>query len=165
MPETAPAFATSSGSPIRPIGMVDTIRAIRSADCRLTSGVSIGPGLTTFERIRRSFRSVVQVRTKDRIAALLAAYTPKAAVPLTLATEPLRMIEPPSFSSGKAFWTVKSVPLTLMLNILSKCSSVTFRRGQIRQRRRWRKRYRFALSPYRRSRRDDQGRPGWATSP
>src|SRR5882762_9428915 len=66
-------FATSSGSPMRPIGMVDTIRAITSADCRLTSGVLIGPGLTTFERIRRSFRSVVQVRANDRSAALLAA--------------------------------------------------------------------------------------------
>src|ERR1700722_5217359 len=66
-------LATSSGSPMRPIGMVDTMRAITSADCRLTSGVLIGPGLTTFERIRRSFRSVVQVRTKERIAALLAA--------------------------------------------------------------------------------------------
>src|ERR1700693_3624280 len=47
-------FATSSGSPMRPIGMVDTIRAITSGDCRLASGVLIGPGLTTFERIRRS---------------------------------------------------------------------------------------------------------------
>src|SRR5882724_5073254 len=54
---------------------------------------------------------------------------PKAAVPLTLATEPLRMIEPPSFSSGKAFCTVNSVPLTLMLNSLSKCSSVTAPKG------------------------------------
>jgi hypothetical protein len=36
-------------------------------------------------------RSVVQVRTKERMAALLAAYTPKAGIPLTLATEPLRM--------------------------------------------------------------------------
>src|SRR6202040_993229 len=79
--------------------------------------------------IRRSFRSVVQVRTNERMAALLAAYTPKAAVPLTLATEPLRMIEPPSFSSGKAFCTVNSVPLTLMLNSLSKCSSVTVLKG------------------------------------
>jgi len=35
---------------------------------------------------------------------------------LTLATEPLRMMEPPSFRSGKAFCTVNSVPLTLMLN-------------------------------------------------
>src|SRR5580693_10619810 len=85
-------LATSSGSPMRPIGIVDTIRAMTSADCRLARGVLIGPGLTTFERIRRSFRSVVQVLTKERIAALLAAYTPKAAVPLTLATEPLRII-------------------------------------------------------------------------
>src|SRR5260370_11711275 len=66
-------FATSSGSPMRPIGTVDTICAITSADCRLTSVVLIGPVLTTFERLRRAFRSVVQVRTNDRIAALLAA--------------------------------------------------------------------------------------------
>src|SRR5258708_2678059 len=46
---------------MRPMGMVDTIRAITSADCRLASGVSLGPGLTTFERMRRSFRSVVHV--------------------------------------------------------------------------------------------------------
>src|SRR6266567_4656098 len=39
------------------------------------------------------------------------------------------MIEPPSFSSGKAFCTVNSVPLTLMLNSLSKCSSVTAPKG------------------------------------
>ena len=51
------ALATSSGSPIRPIGMVDTIRAITSGDCRLASGVLIGPGLTTFERMRRSLRT------------------------------------------------------------------------------------------------------------
>ncbi len=44
-------FATSSGSPIRPIGMVDTIRAITSGGWRLTNGVLIGPGLTTLERI------------------------------------------------------------------------------------------------------------------
>src|SRR5882672_11100778 len=31
------------------------------------------------------------------------------------------MIDPPSLSSGKAFCTVNSVPLTLMLNSLSKC--------------------------------------------
>src|SRR5216683_6535208 len=67
------ALATSSGSPMRPIGIVDTIRAITSEDCRFARGVLIGPGLTTFERIRRSFRSVVQVRTKERMAALLAA--------------------------------------------------------------------------------------------
>src|ERR1700734_610626 len=45
------AFATSSGSPRRPIGMVEAIRPSTSADCRFNSGVLIGPGLTTFERI------------------------------------------------------------------------------------------------------------------
>jgi len=35
-------------------------------------------------------------------------------------------MEPPSFSRGNALCTVKSVPLTLRLNILSKCSSVIF---------------------------------------
>ena len=39
------------------------------------------------------------------------------------------MMEPPSFSSGKAFCTVNSVPFTLMLNSLSKCSSVTAPKG------------------------------------
>src|SRR5258708_13754739 len=39
------------------------------------------------------------------------------------------MMEPPSFSSGKAFCTVNSVPLTLMSKSLSKCSSVIFPRG------------------------------------
>ena len=34
------------------------------------------------------------------------------------------MIDPPSVKSGSAFCTVKSNPLTLMLNTLSKCSSV-----------------------------------------
>src|SRR3984893_16985070 len=39
------------------------------------------------------------------------------------------MIEPPSFRSGKAFCTVNSVPLTLMLKSRSKCSSVTAPKG------------------------------------
>jgi hypothetical protein len=38
--------------------------------------------------------------------------------------EAFRMIDPPSVKSGSAFCTVKSNPLTLMLKILSKCSSV-----------------------------------------
>src|ERR1700675_1890145 len=50
-----------------------TIRASTSAACRFARGVLIGPGLTTFERIRRCYRSVVQVRTNERMAALLAA--------------------------------------------------------------------------------------------
>src|SRR5260221_14731479 len=40
------------------------------------------------------------------------------------------MIELPSFSSGKAFCTVNNVPFTLMLNSLSKCSSVMFPKGE-----------------------------------
>jgi hypothetical protein len=36
------------------------------------------------------------------------------------------MIEPPSFIRGRAFCTVNSVPLILMLKSLSKCSSVIF---------------------------------------
>ena len=35
--------------------------------------VSMGPGLTAFTRIFRPFRPVVQVRAKERIAALVAA--------------------------------------------------------------------------------------------
>src|SRR6266851_2456605 len=66
------ALATSSGSPMRPIGIVDTIRAIASAGCPSIAGVSVGPGLITFERIWRSLRSEVQVRTKERRAAFVA---------------------------------------------------------------------------------------------
>src|SRR5258707_1573708 len=77
------ALAISSGSPIRPIGIVDTIRAIASTGCRVTCGVSVGPGLRTFERIRRSFNSTGQARTKLRMADLGAPYTPKAGGPLT----------------------------------------------------------------------------------
>src|ERR1700693_4972311 len=54
------ALAISSGCPMRPIGTVDTIQAIASAGCRATCGVSTGPGLRTFERIRRSLSSEVQ---------------------------------------------------------------------------------------------------------
>src|ERR1700722_5264377 len=67
------ALAISSASPIRPIGIVDTILAMVSGDCRATIGVSTGPGLTTLERMRRSFNSEVHVRTKERTAALDAA--------------------------------------------------------------------------------------------
>src|SRR5258707_14107497 len=37
----------SSGSPMRPIGTVDTIRAITSGGWRLAKGVLIGPGVTS----------------------------------------------------------------------------------------------------------------------
>src|SRR5689334_18860091 len=46
-----------------------------------------------------------------------------------LATEPVRMMEPPSLRSGKPFCTVNRAPFTLMLNSLSKCSSETLPKG------------------------------------
>src|ERR1700722_13970725 len=45
------ALAISSDSPMRPIGMVDAIHAIASAGSPSITGVSVGPGLTTFERM------------------------------------------------------------------------------------------------------------------
>jgi hypothetical protein len=53
--------------------MVDTILAMVSGGCRAKIGVSTGPGLTTLARMPRSFNSEVQVRTKERTAALDAA--------------------------------------------------------------------------------------------
>src|SRR5260370_35746971 len=41
----------------------------------------------------------------------------------------MRMIDPPSFISGKAFCTVNSVPFTLRSKSLSKCSSVRLAKG------------------------------------
>src|SRR4030088_2308990 len=69
------ALATPSGSPMRPIGMVVRILAMASGGCRSTSGVLIGPGLRTLERMRRSFSSMVQARTRLRTAALVAPGT------------------------------------------------------------------------------------------
>ena len=67
------ALATSSGSPMRPIGIVARSLAMDSGVCRPTSsGVLIGPGLRTLDRMRRSFSSMVQVRTRLRTAALVA---------------------------------------------------------------------------------------------
>src|SRR5260370_35888889 len=45
------ALATSSGSPMRPIGMVARILAMASGGCRSTMGVLIGPGLNPSSRI------------------------------------------------------------------------------------------------------------------
>src|SRR5216683_1427369 len=72
----------------------------------------------------RSLRSVVKVRAKDRTAALDALYTLNAGGPVTETIDAFRMIELPSFRSGSAFCTVNRRPLTLTLNVLSKCSSV-----------------------------------------
>ena len=41
----------------------------------------VGPGLIAFTRIFRAFRSAVQVRAKDRTAALLALYAEKDGKP------------------------------------------------------------------------------------
>jgi len=41
------------------------------------------------------------------------------------------MMEPPSFNSGRAFCTVNSAPFTLVLNSLSKCSSVMLQGGKL----------------------------------
>src|SRR6476646_5324041 len=44
--------------------------------------------------------------------------------PFTPAMELFRMIDPPSFISGRAFYTVNRVPRTLTLNVSSKPFSV-----------------------------------------
>src|SRR5258708_38509714 len=80
-------------------------------------GGSIGPGLTTLTRILRSFKSSVQHRAKDRIAALAAEETLKAAIAVEPAVEAVMIIDPPSGTRGRAFCTVNNVPLTFVLNI------------------------------------------------
>ena len=62
----------------------------------------MGPGLTTLTRTWRSFRSVVQVRAKERRAAFVALYTLRAANPLDPTIEEDRMTEAPSASRGSA---------------------------------------------------------------
>jgi hypothetical protein len=73
----------------------------------------------TFTRIPRSFKSVVQLRAKERTEAFVAEYTLKAGMPLLPATDALRMIDPPLGISGNAFCTVNKTPLTLVLKICS----------------------------------------------
>src|SRR3984885_15995908 len=117
-----PALAISSDVPMRPIGTEDTRPAVICWSWSgfwakpLTPGVSIGPGLTAFTRILRSFRSFVHERANDRTAALVALYTLNAGIPLMETIEALRMIERPSAIGGRAFWTVNRTPFTLELN-------------------------------------------------
>jgi hypothetical protein len=47
MPETAPPWQFHRIPPMRPIGTVDTIRAITPEGWRLAKAVLIGPGLTS----------------------------------------------------------------------------------------------------------------------
>jgi len=71
----------------------------------------MGPGLTAFTRMRRSFSSVVHVRANERTAAFVALYTLLAGNPLLPTIDALRMIDAPSGISGSAFCTVNSSPL------------------------------------------------------
>src|SRR5438132_13568143 len=70
--------AISSGRPSRPNGTAaaNWARAWSAPSlvgaCWSKIGVSIGPGLIALTRMRRSFNSAVQVRTKERTAALVA---------------------------------------------------------------------------------------------
>ena len=73
------ALANSSGWPMRPSGTPAARLAFICFSCSLSfptrpamAGVSMGPGLTTFTRILRALSSVVQVRAKERTAALVA---------------------------------------------------------------------------------------------
>src|SRR5258708_6917071 len=115
------ALAISSGSPHRPSGMVGRRLALNSS--LLVIGVLVGPGLMALTRIWRACRSRVQLRAKERTAALVALYTLLSGSGLIELVEAVRMIDPPSCKSGSAFCTVKSNPLTLMLNVLSKRAS------------------------------------------
>ena len=113
------ALAISSGRPSLPNGTVALMLFKRSCptgeepSSSRRPSVSIGPGLIAFTRMRRALRSVVQVRAKERIAALVAAYTLLDGIPLLPTTDAFRMIDPPSGINGNAFWTVKSMPFTL----------------------------------------------------
>ena len=70
------------------------------------------------------FRSTIQLRANERTAAFVALYTEKEGMPLIDAIEPFRMTDAFFESSGNAFCTANSSPRTLVLNVLSKCSSV-----------------------------------------
>ena len=73
------ALATSSGAPSLPSGVAAAMNFRRSsptcdeAKRLVRPGVLMDPGLIAFTRIRRCFKSVVQVRAKERATALLAA--------------------------------------------------------------------------------------------
>jgi hypothetical protein len=87
-------------------------------------GVLIGPGLRVLMRMLRPLTSSIQLRANARTAALDAAYTLNAGVPLLAAVEPVKMTEAPSPNKGNAACTVNSVPFTLRPKVSSKCSSV-----------------------------------------
>src|SRR4029077_10247925 len=63
--------------------------------------------------------SAVHVRTNERRAAFVALYAEYIGIPFCQAPEPLTMIEPPSFISGRAFCTVKKTPRAFTPKVLS----------------------------------------------
>jgi len=83
------------------------------ASSSLSPGVSMGPGLTAFTRMRRSFSSVVPRPGERADAAFVALYTLLAGNPLLPTIDALRMIDAPSGISGSAFCTVNSSPFTV----------------------------------------------------
>ena len=66
------AVAISSGRPMVPRGIMATNTSFASLGKPSKIAVSMVPGLSTFTRILRAFRSTVQVRANERTAALLA---------------------------------------------------------------------------------------------
>ena len=117
----AAVAAISSGLPARPSGVCRTICAPNVSSSSLlkpslpTSGVWVSPGLTTLTRMPRGESSAASVRPRDRTAAFVAEYTLVFGRPDCATTEALRMIDASSESRGRAFWTVKNNPRTLML--------------------------------------------------
>lgn len=74
----------------------------------LNAGVSIGLGLKTCTRFRRSFGSMAQQRPKERTAAFDALQTLLFRPPLMEAADAVRIIAPPSTIICKAFCTVNN---------------------------------------------------------
>src|SRR6266404_2590458 len=70
--------------------------------------------------------AVVRGEEYRRLAEIVRRAEPaeQEAKPLIDTIEPVRITEEPLVSSGSAFWTANSRPRTLVLNVLSKCSSV-----------------------------------------
>jgi hypothetical protein len=55
----------------RPRGIMDLNFVLAASGAFCIAGVSMGPGLSTFIRMRRSFKSINQLRANEQSAALL----------------------------------------------------------------------------------------------
>src|SRR5271168_1449591 len=119
------ALAISSDVPQRFMGTMPIIFSLSWAAASLSGnilpkiGVSMGPGVTALTRISRGSNSAASVRANDRTAALAAPYAALPGIPLTLAIEVVKTIEPPRLIIGASFCTAKSGPLAFRLNISS----------------------------------------------